>query len=49
MAKFDDILHEIGGFGKYQKIRVGFICISGILAPIIAYLHLFAAPNIKHR
>ena len=49
MVKFDDLLDDINGFGKYQKIRLGLICIAGVLPAIVTYIHSFIAPNPKHR
>ena len=49
MVKFDTILNEINGFGKYQKFSYALICLSGLLPPLVVYLHNFIAPNLKHR
>jgi len=43
MTKFDDILHEINEFGKYQKIRFFLLCFAGIIPSIAVYLHAFVA------
>ncbi len=43
MTKFDDILHEINEFGKYQKTRFLLLCFAGVIPPIAVYLHAFIA------
>ena len=49
MVKFDNILSEINGFGRYQKFRYALICLSGLLPPLVVYLHSFIAANPNHR
>jgi hypothetical protein len=49
MVKFDNILSEINGFGRYQKFRYALICLSGLLPPLVVYLHSFIAANPAHR
>jgi hypothetical protein len=49
MVKYDDVLNDINGFGFYQKLRLAFVCVAGILVPIVTYIHSFTAANPKHR
>ncbi|CAF0992061.1 unnamed protein product [Brachionus calyciflorus] len=45
MSKLEDILENLNGFGKYQKIRYVLLCFSGLLPPIASYIHSFIAAN----
>ncbi len=49
MNKIEDIIENINGFGKYQKIRYILICLSGLLPPIASYMHQFIAASPKYR
>jgi len=48
MNKIEDIIENINGFGKYQKIRFILICLSGLLPPIASYMHQFIAASPKY-
>ncbi|CAF3777726.1 unnamed protein product [Rotaria socialis] len=41
--KFDDFLHTINDFGRYQKLRYIFICLTYMLPPIMVYTWSFTA------
>ena len=49
MNKIDDIIEELNGFGRYQKLRYILICFSGLLPPIMSYMHSFIAASPKYR
>lgn len=49
MVKFDDIIKQVNGFGKYQKLKFALICIAAIIPGIATYLHSFVAANPNHR
>lgn len=49
MVKFEDILADIGDFGRYQRLRYFLICLAGLLPPIATYINSFitALPDYK--
>ena len=47
--KVDDIIEDLNGFGKYQKIRYILICLSGLFPPIASYMHSFIAASPPYR
>lgn len=49
MTKVEDILENLNGFGKYQKVRFTLLCLSGLLPPISSYIHSFIAASPKYR
>jgi hypothetical protein len=48
MTKIEDILDNLNGFGRYQKIRYFLICLTGLLPPIASYIHSFIAASPKY-
>ena len=48
MNKIEDIIENLNGFGKYQKLRYVLICLSGLLPPIASYMHQFIAASPKY-
>lgn len=48
MTKLEDVLENLNGFGRYQKIRYTLVCLSGLLPPIASYIHSFIAANPKY-
>ncbi|RNA19574.1 organic cation transporter isoform X1 [Brachionus plicatilis] len=42
-VKFEDVLREINGFGKYQKTRYVLICLAALLPSIATYINSFTA------
>ncbi|CAF4680516.1 unnamed protein product [Rotaria sp. Silwood1] len=47
--KFDDFLHTINDFGRYQKIRYIFICLTYMLPAIMVYTWSFTAAKPSFR
>ncbi|CAF1109757.1 unnamed protein product [Rotaria sordida] len=47
--KFDDFLHTINDFGRYQKLRYIFICLTYMLPPIMVYTWSFTAAKPSFR
>jgi hypothetical protein len=45
LAKMDEILENLNGFGRYQKFRFFLLCLSGLLPPIASYMHSFIAAS----
>ncbi|CAF0924379.1 unnamed protein product [Rotaria sp. Silwood1] len=41
--KFDDFLHTVNDFGRYQKLRYFCICLTYMLPPVMVYTWSFAA------
>ncbi|CAF0997849.1 unnamed protein product [Didymodactylos carnosus] len=46
---YDDFLHTVGSFGKYQKVKYFVICLSYTLPPIMVYTWSFAAASPEFR
>ncbi|CAF1090665.1 unnamed protein product [Adineta steineri] len=47
--KFDDFLHTVNDFGRYQKLRYFCICLTYMLPPIMVYTWSFAAATPSFR
>jgi hypothetical protein len=47
-GKIDDVLENLNGFGRYQKLRFLLLCLSGLLPPIASYMHSFIAASPKY-
>lgn len=43
IVKFEDVLREIDGFGKYQRTRYALICLAALLPSIATYINSFTA------
>lgn len=47
--KYDDLLNEINGFGKFQKLRYLLICLAGLLPPMSTYVYSFLAARADYK
>lgn len=47
-VELDDVLNEIGSFGKYQKRNYFFICLVLIFS-VVPMSYIFTARNINYR
>ena len=47
--QFDDILKEVGEFGKFQKIKYGLLCLLAITNAFQALISVFSIYTPKHR
>ena len=47
--QFDDILKEVGDFGKFQKIKYGLLCLLAITNAFQALISVFSIYTPKHR
>ncbi len=47
--KFDTFLATVGDWGKFQKVKYTFICLTYMLPPIMVYTYTFTAatPNFR--
>ena len=47
--KFDDLLHEVGEFGTYQKWVYLFVCIPGLSVGAVMLLNVIILGTPEHR